>query len=276
MKNLYKQMMAAALGMALLFSVTAAVSAQNMPEKNTKKMKEGRKEAKQAARVLNEMMKKPDDFIPRELLERAHAIAVIPDVVKAAFIVGGRGGDGIVSRRTATGWSVPVFYDMGGASYGAQIGVKKTDYIMLFMNEGALRDLLDEKVEFGGDVSFAAGPVGRTAGVGTNPTLDAGILTWSRSEGAFLGASVKGAVLTADNDVNRAVYGMIAKDILDNPAMVKTNTMPSEIRSFLTTLTKYAGSKTMGSALRNKPVNLLYSQTYNLNGRKRGAEFVKF
>jgi lipid-binding SYLF domain-containing protein len=275
MKNLYKQMMAAALGLALIFSVTAAVPAQNMPGKNTKKMKEGRKEAKQAARVLNEMMKKPDDFIPRELLERAHAIAVIPDVVKAAFIVGGRGGDGIVSRRTATGWSVPVFYDMGGASYGAQIGVKKTDYIMLFMNEGALRDLLDEKVEFGGDVSFAAGPVGRTAGVGTNPTLDAGILTWSRSEGAFLGASVKGAVLTADNDLNRAVYGLTAKDVLDNPAMVRINTMPSEIRVFLTTLTKYAGSKTMGSTINDQPEDSADAENFYLNGQSREAELAK-
>lgn len=275
MKNLYKQMMSAALGLALIFTLTAAVSAQNTPEKNTKQMKEGRKEAKQAARVLNEMMKKPDDFIPRELLERAHAIAVIPDVVKAAFIIGGRGGDGIVSRRTATGWSAPVFYDMGGASYGAQVGVKKTDYIMLFMNEGALRDLLDEKVEFGGDVSFAAGPVGRTAGVGTNPTLDAGILTWSRSEGAFLGASVKGAVLTADNDVNRAVYGMTAKDILDNPAMVKTNTMPSEIRDFLTTLTKYAGSKTMGSMTNDQPEDSADTKNFYLNGQSQDAELTE-
>lgn len=81
--------------------------------------------------------------------------------------------------------------------------------------------MLDEKVEFGGDVSFTAGPVGRTAGVATSPTLDAGILIWSMNEGAFIGASVKGAVLTANNDVNRAIYGMTMEEVLTNPEKVK-------------------------------------------------------
>src|SRR5689334_19185318 len=95
---------------------------------------DARKDASEATQVLNEMMRKPDDFIPRELLEKAKGIAVFPGVVKGAFIVGGRGGHGVVSRRTAAGWSVPVFYNIGGASFGPQIGVKKTDYVMLFMN----------------------------------------------------------------------------------------------------------------------------------------------
>ncbi len=252
MKNIYKfylQAVCAVLLAICLAATAAVVPAQQIQTKenkeNMERQKEAGEEVREATQVLNEMMKKPDDFIPRELLERAHAIAVITDVYKAAFIVGGRGGDGVVARRTANGgWSVPVFYDMGGASFGAQIGAKKTDYIMLFMNEGALRDLLDDKLAFEGDLSFAAGPVGRTASAGTNLTLDAAILTWSRSKGAFVGASVKGAVLTADNDTNNAVYGMSAKDILANPEQIKMTDLPGEIKNFTTTVARYAGTKT--------------------------------
>jgi lipid-binding SYLF domain-containing protein len=125
MKNTFKKLITAAFATALMLtSNVAATTAQDLTENKQQKM-EARREAQEAARVLSAMMKKPDDFIPRELLERAHAIAIIPDVVKAAFIVGGRGGDGVVARRTANGWSVPVYYDMGGASFGVQIGAKK-------------------------------------------------------------------------------------------------------------------------------------------------------
>lgn len=241
MNNLIKKCVVSAIGIIFALPLTTVtVAAQQTATEKWEQTTEGRKEAREAAQVLQEIMSKPDGGIPRELLERAEAIAIIPDVVKAAFIVGGRGGDGIVSRRTANGWSAPAYYDMGGASFGPQIGAKKTDYIMLFMNEGSLRDLLDEKVEFGGDLSFAAGPIGRTVGAGTNPTLDAGVLTYSRSKGAFIGASIKGAVLTADNDVNRAVYGMTAKEVLDNPAKINTASAPREVKSLLDTLKRYA------------------------------------
>ncbi len=243
MEKLIKRCATVAFGLALAFSLMANTSlAQNTAE-NREQTKEARKDVKQAAKVLTEIMKKPDDFIPRELLERAQAVAIFPDVIKAGFIVGGRGGDGVVARRTANGWSVPVYYNMGGASVGAQIGVKKTDYIMLFMNDGSLRDLLDEKVEFGGALSFAAGPVGRTVGAGTNPTLDVGVLTYSMSKGAFIGAAIKGAVLTADNSKNNAVYGMSAKEILANPETVKMTGLPNEVTSFTDTVVRYAGKK---------------------------------
>ncbi|MDQ3323905.1 MAG: lipid-binding SYLF domain-containing protein, partial [Acidobacteriota bacterium] len=176
----------------------------------------------------------------RELLEKAEAIGVFPNVVKAGFIIGGRGGDGVVARRTANGWSAPVFYNIGGASIGAQIGAKKTDYIMLFMNEGALRDLLDDKLEFEGDLSFAAGPIGRTVGAGTNLTADAGILIYSRSKGAFVGASIGGAVLTADNSINEAFYKMKAGEVLDKPESVNLTNVSADLRNFSETVKQYA------------------------------------
>lgn len=240
MKDFMKRCATGALGLALTVGLGVNTSLAQAKNANNKQMKEARIEAEEAERVLSKMMEKPDDFIPRELLERAQAIAIIPNVIKAAFIIGGRGGDGVVARRTANGWSAPVFYNMGGASIGAQIGVKRTDFIMLFMNEDSLRDLLYEKVEFGGALSFAAGPVGRTVGAGTNPTLDVGVLTYSMSEGVFVGAAIKGAVLTADNSMNETVYGMSANEILANPESVKMNELPIEIKSFTNTVIRYA------------------------------------
>lgn len=178
--------------------------------------------------------------IPRELLERAQAIAVFPNVVKAGFIIGGRGGDGVVARRTPNGWSAPVFYNIGGASFGAQIGAQKTDYIMLFMNEGALRDLLDDKLEFEGNLSVAAGPVGRTAGAGTNLTADAGILIYSRSKGLFAGATIGGAVLTADNSINESFYKMKAFEVLQKPESMSLTNISPDLRGFSETVKAYA------------------------------------
>lgn len=223
---------------SLVLCAVASWAGSSVLAQKSEDLSDARKDATEASQVLNEMMNKPDDFIPHELLEKAKGIAVFPGVVKGAFIVGGRGGHGVVARRTATGWSVPVFYNIGGASFGPQIGVKKTDYIMLFMNDATLNNI-GEKLEFGGDLSFAAGPVGRTAGVGVKP--DTAVLTWSKSEGAFIGASLKGAAITADNGKNKAVYGMTAQEILANPASVKRSGLPGEITAFDRTVRSYAG-----------------------------------
>ena len=226
---------------ALLMSVPAITFAQKNGDSH--EVAEARKKAADASDVLREMMKKPDDFIPQNLLKKAEAIAIFPGVVKAAFLVGGRGGDGVVVRRTGSGWSMPIFYNMAGASFGPQIGVNKTDYIMLFMNEGAIDQLQKDKFEFGGDVAFAAGPVGRTAAAETDASLKAGILTYSRSKGAFVGASIKGAAVTPDNDRNMAVYGMKAHDLLMSPNTASKGTIPMEIKDFPRTVSQYAGGK---------------------------------
>ena len=205
-----------------------------------KQQKEGRDEVREATKVFREIMNVPDKAIPRELLEKAEAIGVFPNVRKVGFIIGGRGGDGVVARKTNDGWSAPVFYNIGGASFGAQIGAKNTDYIMLFMNEGALQDLLDDKVEFEGNLSFAAGPVGRELGAGTNATLDAGILIYSRSKGLFAGATIGGAVLTADNSINEAFYKMKAFEVLEKPESIKLTSISKDLRDFSNTVKQYA------------------------------------
>lgn len=243
MKQTIKQWTLSGLAIiaALSFGIVSIPAQTTMNAKEMRKQqKEGRDEVREATKVFREIMSVPEKGIPRELLEKAEAIGVFPNVVKAGFIVGGRGGDGVVARRTANGWSAPVFYNIGGASIGAQIGAKKTDYIMLFMNEGALRDLLDDKLEFEGDLSFAAGPIGRTVGAGTNLTADAGILIYSRSKGAFVGASIGGAVLTADNSINEAFYKMKAGEVLDKPESVNLTNVSTDLRNFSETVKQYA------------------------------------
>jgi len=177
--------------------------------------------------------------IPKELLDTAEAIAVFPGVIKAAFLVGGRGGQGVISRRVKGGWSAPAFFNLGGGSFGPQIGAEKTDYILLIMNESGLNGLLKDKFELGGEAGIAAGPVGREAAASTNPRLDAGILSYSRSKGVFIGAALKGAVISPDNDLNEAIYNKKADELLKSPPM-PIGQMPPSVRIFPRTLVRYS------------------------------------
>lgn len=231
--SLYKRL-SCMLGIALALCLSATlVSAQ------AKRMKDAERHSTAAAQVFNQIMGVREKGIPRELLDKAEAIAVFPGVVKAAFILGGHGGQGVISRRVKGGWSAPAFFNLGGGSIGAQVGAQKTDYVLLIMNDEGLKGLLEDKFELGGEVSVAAGPVGRTAAATTNATLDAGILSYSRSKGAFIGAALKGGTITPDNDLNEAVYdGKKAREVLETEKDMKD--MPAAVRIFPVTLSRYS------------------------------------
>jgi len=183
-----------------------------------------------AANVLLEITKTPESGIPQDLLNHADAIAVIPNVVKAALGVGGRHGKGIVARRLPnSGWGAPAFIEVSGGSFGLQIGVSVTDVIFVFTNDDGLKGLLDDKVELGGDAGVAAGPVGRSAEAGTNVTFDSPIYSYSRSKGLFAGLALKGTVMTVDGSANRRLYGDKAtgRDILFGSSLqAATETKP--------------------------------------------------
>jgi lipid-binding SYLF domain-containing protein len=229
----FARVLGVALVCGLLF--VPAASAQ----KKTKRLNDAERRASRAARVFDEIMAVRERGIPRNLLDRAEAIAVFPGVIKAAFIIGGRGGQGVISRRTRGGWSAPAFFNLGGGSVGLQIGASKTDYVMLIMNEEGVRGLMEDKFELGGEAGVAAGPLGREAAASTNLTLDAGILSYSRSKGLFAGVALKGAVINPDNDLNEAVYeGKKASAVLDQERDVKE--MPAEVRVFPATLSRYS------------------------------------
>src|SRR6266478_9807822 len=215
------------------------ISANLAPAQKSSRIQDAARHAQEASEVFTQIMNVREKAIPKDLLDRAEAIAVFPDVIKAAFIFGGKGGQGVISKRTRKGWSAPAFFNLGGGSFGAQIGATKTDYVLLIMNENGLNGLLKDKFEIGGEVGVAAGPVGREAAASTNPRLDAGILSYSRSKGAFIGAAIKGAVISPDNDLNEAVYGKKAKDLLTGKPMTLTQ-MPAVVRIFPRTLSRYS------------------------------------
>ena len=239
MKHLFRKSLVVALGIVIVLSLMVSGSAQKQSKQN-KRMNDAIRRSNNAAKVFNEIMSTNDRAIPKNILDKAEAVAIFPGVVKAAFIFGGRGGQGLICRRVRGGWSEPVFFNLGGGSFGAQIGASKTDYIFLIMNDDGLRGLLEDKFEIGGEAGVAAGPYGREASAATNPTLDAGMLSYSRSKGAFIGAAIKGAVINPDNDLNKAIYGKKGSELLSETASMPMSKMPAAVRIVPQTLARYS------------------------------------
>jgi len=234
MKFAVKRIITCLAGALLLLALNVA----SAPAQNSRAKDAGR-HANDAADVFAKIMNVKEKAIPKELLDKAEAIAVFPGVVKVAFGIGGKGGQGVISKRVKNGWSQPVFFNIGGGSFGAQIGASKTDYVLLIMNDEGLNSLLKDKVELGGEVGIAAGPVGREAAASTDARLTAGILSYSRSRGAFIGAAIKGAVISPDNDLNLAFYGKKGNELLQGTPMSMTD-MPAVVKIFPRTLARYS------------------------------------
>jgi lipid-binding SYLF domain-containing protein len=231
MKKLYMN-----LSLCLALGIASAAAAQTAAKDTHDEIEQTTK----AATIFREIMGAPDKAIPRRILDNADCIAVFPQVIKAAFGVGGRGGRGVVVCRNADGWSAPAYLNVGGASFGLQIGAESTDYVMLFMTPESARSLLETNIKLGGSVSVAAGPVGREAEAATDLKLNAQILSYSRSKGLFAGAALEGAVIeTAKNDM-RDVYGegASAKSVLFGGAKA-----PQELTAFSKTIEGYAPVK---------------------------------
>jgi lipid-binding SYLF domain-containing protein len=165
-------------------------------------------QATNAVQVLNDIMQAPDKAIPQDLLRDAKAIAVIPDMIKAGFIFGGRRGEGLISVKSANGtWSNPSFITMTGGSVGFQAGVSSTDVVLVFRTRRGVDSIVRGKFTLGADASAAAGPVGRTATAATDGQLKAEIYSYSRTRGLFAGVAIDGAALRIDYDANAEVYG---------------------------------------------------------------------
>lgn len=177
---------------------------------------------KDSAQVLREILATPDKGIPKDLLDKAECVIIYPSVKKAAFIVGGSYGRGVITCRSGqnfTGrWSAPSMFALEGGSFGLQIGGQATDFVLLVMNEGGANSVMSSKVKLGADASIAAGPVGRTTSAETDAVMKAQILSWSRSRGIFAGISLAGSTMRTDGDGNKNLYGqdLTATDIVRN------------------------------------------------------------
>lgn len=169
----------------------------------------------ESATVFSEIMGTPDKGIPKDLLERAHCIVIVPGLKKGAFIIGGKYGKGFISCRRVgqPGWSAPGAIRVEGGSFGFQIGGSETDVILLVMNARGSERLLQSKFTLGAEGSVAAGPVGRDASAQTDAKMSAEMLSWSRSRGVFAGISLQGATMREDSDDNKSMYGQPLKNI---------------------------------------------------------------
>src|ERR1700722_12811672 len=157
--------------------------------------------------VIDSIMSVPDKAIPDGIARHAKCIAVVPGVVKGAFIVGAENGQGVVTCRTGHGWSAPVFIRLAGGSFGFQIGGQGTDLVLVAVNDKGFQALLHDKFKIGADASAAAGPVGRDTQASTDVSLKAELLTWSRAKGLFAGIDLTGASISQNTDDTTKLYG---------------------------------------------------------------------
>ena len=229
-----KKLLVAAISVALGWSWYSPASLAHHQQPNESAR------ADNAGTVLAEIMEAPDQSIPEALLKKAYGIAVIPHVVKGAFGIGGRYGKGLVAQRNADGgWGTPLFIEIGGGSFGLQLGVEATDVVMVFTNSGGIKPLLKGRLKIGADASATAGPVGRKAEAGTDILLKSAIYSYSRSKGLFAGIALDGAVLQLDDDANKSVYGK--KSVAADVSVRKVSAAAMVVvQPFLSALQKYA------------------------------------
>ncbi|MFP5206267.1 MAG: lipid-binding SYLF domain-containing protein [Acidobacteriota bacterium] len=157
--------------------------------------------------VLQQIMGAQDRTIPVDILHSATCVAVVPGMMKGAFVFGAQYGQGVVTCRTGHGWSAPVFIRLAGGSFGFQIGAQSTDLVLVAVNDRGFQDLLKSKFKIGADASAAAGPVGRAGQASTDWKMNAELLSYSRNKGVFAGISLDGTSVTQNRDDTDTYYG---------------------------------------------------------------------
>ena len=219
--------MRALIGAVLLAVGASTVQAADVSTRQAERIRE-------AATVLNEIHAVPDKDIPQELWTRAECVIVVPSLKKAAFVVGGEYGKGLMSCRHSGEWSAPIFMQVGKGSWGLQIGAQTIDLVLLVMNASGMEKTLRNKVSLGAEASIAAGPIGRDARAATDAQMKAEILSYSRTQGLFAGLNFSGGVVKPDVDDNKDLYGSkaSARDVV----MGGTVKAPAATDAFMTAL----------------------------------------
>jgi len=215
-----------------------------------------------AAQVLNELRATKDQFIPDRLLERAYAIAVIPDMTKIAFFAGGRHGNGVMVVRDKDGrFSNPTFISMTGGSFGWQWGVQSLDIVLVFTTRKGVEGITGGKFTLGADASVAAGPVGRQASAATDATFHSEVYSYSRTRGVFAGLALDGTALTIDDDADQAFYhqrNVTASDIVSGVVRTDDDTAKKFLAAInagaqTTSATQTASAAPLGDSSPNGP-----------------------
>lgn len=201
-----------------------------------------------STQVLNELMAMPEQNIPTWLLQRAYAVAVVPDVIKVGLGIGGRRGKGVmVVRRDSGAWSNPIFVNLTGGSFGFQVGVQSTDVVLVFTSRQSIEGIVGGKITLGADASVAAGPVGRASSAATDIGLTAQVYSYSRASGLFAGVALDGSAMTIDSSSNEAFYGrvgILASEIIRSDAPAA----PAPATNFVAAVQRSASDTATASA----------------------------
>ncbi len=235
------------------FMVTAACLTLVAGAAYAQKLNKEQKRLEESGVVMQEVLNVPEN-IPRELLEKAECVIVIPSVKKLAFVIGADYGHGAMVCRTGEKfrgpWGAPAMYALEGGSIGFQIGGEETDLILLVMNDRGMESILSSKVKLGADASVAGGPKGRDASADTDAWMRAEILSYSRSRGLFAGVSLEGSTIRPDDEASEQVYGYAikAKDIVRSEHM----SVPGTGRNLVDVLQKSAPHNESEHAALNK------------------------
>jgi SH3 domain-containing YSC84-like protein 1 len=220
-----------------LGSVALVLASVSWAADDDKDQTEIGKRIEKSAEVLNEIMATPDKAIPDKIMNSAKCIAVVPSIVKVAFIFGGQHGKGVATCKTATGWSAPAPMTITGGSWGLQLGGQAVDLVMVVTNDQGMQHLLSSHFKLGTDASAAAGPVGRDATADTDVKMRAEVLTYSRARGIFAGIDLSGAAISQDKDDTSLLYGKMLpfQDILGGKVSA-----PQGSGAFLAAVKKYS------------------------------------
>ena len=203
----------------LLMTALAIALAADISTKEANRIQE-------AATVLKEIHAVPDKDIPQDLWNRAQCVLVVPGLKKAAFIVGGEYGNGLMSCRENGAWTAPIFMQIGKGSWGLQIGAQSIDLVLLVMNKTGMEKLLRNKTSLGAEASIAGGPVGRDARAATDVQMKAEVLSYSRTQGLFAGINLSGGVVKPDADDNTDLYG---KNVTPQHVMIAGKVAPPPV-----------------------------------------------
>jgi SH3 domain-containing YSC84-like protein 1 len=217
------------IGISLLAGASFLIAQEQSPDHRLR----------HATEAFQDSMASPDKGIPRDLFDKSQCVVIVPNLLKAAFLVGGKYGRGFASCLHGIGWSSPAAIRIEGGSFGLQLGGSATDVIMLVMNRRGMDHLLSDKFTIGAEAAGAAGPVGRNTTAQTDAVLQAEILSWSRSRGLFAGLSLEGATLRADHSEDRRLYG---REISNREILETGVRTPGGARSFVAMLDGFAGA----------------------------------
>lgn len=195
-----------------------------------------------ATEDFQDLMNAEDRGVPRQLLDQSACIIVVPNLKKGGFIVGAEYGRGLFSCRriNSVGWSSPGFVRVVGGKFGLLIGGAEADIVMLVMNKDGMRHLVSDKFQLGGEVSAAAGPVGRNVSAMTDAALHAEILTYSRQRGIFGGIDLSGSAVMPDNDLNFQLYG---EHLRNREIVTADRKAPEPAVPFIRELNKFSARK---------------------------------